>query len=189
MNIADKIRTARNQAGLSQQELADSLHVSRSAIAKWEAGNGLPDIENLKALSLQLGISMDDLTDNGIDAVQCTLREKLLPGTEPDAAVLRRWPDALRINRLSLEHDFNRIGKVLNTLSFGLPANIWQIVHDKEYRFSYYLVDAFDEHIFVQVAADSMYISPLSRRLLSSEQSGSFTFNGRTYSVLYKITK
>jgi len=49
----------RCHAGLSQEELAERLEVSRSTIAKWEAGNGMPKISNLIALSRLFGVSID----------------------------------------------------------------------------------------------------------------------------------
>ena len=43
----DKLKELREKEGLSQQELADKLFVSRSAVAKWENGNGIPSDVNL----------------------------------------------------------------------------------------------------------------------------------------------
>ena len=51
MTTGEKIRDARKSAGLSQENLSEKLGVSRSAVAKWEADNGIPDTDNLKALS------------------------------------------------------------------------------------------------------------------------------------------
>ena len=98
MNIAEKITAARNRAGMSQQELADAIHVSRSAVAKWESDKGVPDIENLKALAKLFGMTLDELAGEG-DAVFCTLREPL-SDSDPDRAVLARWPEAVRIDWL-----------------------------------------------------------------------------------------
>ncbi|WP_157663106.1 helix-turn-helix transcriptional regulator [Geobacillus thermodenitrificans] len=51
MTLGEKIKKARIEAGLSQEQLSEKLGVSRSAVAKWESGKGLPDIDNLKNLS------------------------------------------------------------------------------------------------------------------------------------------
>ncbi len=59
MNLAEKISFARKEKGLTQEQLASQLGVSRSAIAKWESGKGLPDIENIVVLSEVFGKSMD----------------------------------------------------------------------------------------------------------------------------------
>lgn len=64
MHLGEKIRDTRHGCGLSQEQLADRLCVSRSAIAKWETGKGMPDIENLKALAKLLGVSVDSLLED-----------------------------------------------------------------------------------------------------------------------------
>lgn len=61
MNIGEKMKQYRKQNGLSQEQLAELLFVSRAAVAKWENQNGLPDIENLKKLSEVMQISIDEL--------------------------------------------------------------------------------------------------------------------------------
>lgn len=64
MTLGKKIKLARQNAGLSQKQLADKLFVSSQAITKWEADKGIPDIENLKRLSNLFNISLDDLLGN-----------------------------------------------------------------------------------------------------------------------------
>ena len=61
MDFNEKLREYRKQSGLSQGKLAETLNVSRQAITKWESGNGMPDISNLKALSGVFNISVDEL--------------------------------------------------------------------------------------------------------------------------------
>ena len=51
MLLGEKIRNARVEAGLTQEELAEMIMVSRAAIAKWEGGRGLPDVANLKVIA------------------------------------------------------------------------------------------------------------------------------------------
>ncbi len=63
MTLGEKIKIARNEAGLSQEQLAEKMGISRSAVAKWEANNGMPDIDNLKVLSNLLGVTIDSLVD------------------------------------------------------------------------------------------------------------------------------
>ncbi|MDD7285522.1 MAG: helix-turn-helix transcriptional regulator [Firmicutes bacterium] len=45
MSIGEKIKKCRKEAGLSQEQLAEKLCVSRQAVAKWEADRGIPDVE------------------------------------------------------------------------------------------------------------------------------------------------
>lgn len=61
MNIADRIQALRKQQGLSQEELADRLGISRQAVSKWESGQSTPDLERIVALSQLLGVSTDHL--------------------------------------------------------------------------------------------------------------------------------
>ena len=51
----------RQAAGLSQEQLADQLHVSRQAISKWENGSALPDIEKIIQIASILHVSLDEL--------------------------------------------------------------------------------------------------------------------------------
>lgn len=61
MEFHEKIRELRKQKGLTQDELAELLYVSRTAISKWESGRGFPNLESLKALSSFFEVSIDDL--------------------------------------------------------------------------------------------------------------------------------
>ena len=61
MNFAEKLKTLRKQKNISQEQLAEKIHVSRQAITKWESGNGIPDIENLLAISSIFNESIDSL--------------------------------------------------------------------------------------------------------------------------------
>lgn len=61
MELATALKAARQQANLSQQAVADELHISRQSISKWETGKTLPDIENLIRLSTLFDLSLDDL--------------------------------------------------------------------------------------------------------------------------------
>ena len=61
MLFAEKLKALRKQKGISQEQLAEKLYVSRQAITKWESGNGIPDIENLIAISALFNESLDSL--------------------------------------------------------------------------------------------------------------------------------
>lgn len=75
MSLGNRIAQRRKSLGLSQEQLAEALSVSRSAVAKWERNNGTPDIENLKALSKVFGVSIDELVGNATDAEQKVSQE------------------------------------------------------------------------------------------------------------------
>lgn len=63
MTLGEKIKEARKEAGLSQEQLAEKMCVSRSAIAKWETDKGMPDVNNLKVIAQLLNVSIDYLLD------------------------------------------------------------------------------------------------------------------------------
>lgn len=61
MTLGERIKEFRHMEGLSQEGLAEKLNVSRQAITKWESDNGVPDVDNLIALSRLMGITLDEL--------------------------------------------------------------------------------------------------------------------------------
>ena len=62
--LSEKIYTLRRKSGLSQEQLAEKIGVSRQAISKWEGGLSTPELDKLKALSECFQISIDELTGN-----------------------------------------------------------------------------------------------------------------------------
>ena len=61
MEFHEKLQELRKQREMPQEELAEILYVSRTAISKWESGRGMPNVESLKAISKFFGFSLDDL--------------------------------------------------------------------------------------------------------------------------------
>lgn len=61
LEFHEKLQAFRKSRGLTQEELAQSLYVSRTAISKWESGKGYPSIDSLKAISKFFAVSIDDL--------------------------------------------------------------------------------------------------------------------------------
>jgi transcriptional regulator with XRE-family HTH domain len=61
MEVGTQIKKLRQQQQISQQELADYLHLSRQTISKWELGKSLPDLENVIRLSEYFNVSVDVL--------------------------------------------------------------------------------------------------------------------------------
>lgn len=61
MNFSEKIQKLRKQNNLTQEELAEKLFISRTAISKWESGKGYPSIDVLKQISVLFDISVDNL--------------------------------------------------------------------------------------------------------------------------------
>lgn len=61
MEFNEKLQELRKQKGLTQEELAEILYVSRTAVSKWESGRGYPNIDSLKAISKFFSVTIDEL--------------------------------------------------------------------------------------------------------------------------------
>ena len=101
MNMADRIQYLRKNKGISQEELADKVGVSRQAVSKWESEQSTPDVEKIILLS--------DLFDVTTDY--------LLKGIEPMPANATEKSDA-RI--------FSLVGSVLNFIGLVAAIMIWK---------------------------------------------------------------
>ena len=66
MSFAENLKQIRKENGLSQEELAEIMDVSRQAVSKWEQGSGYPEVEKLLLLSSKLNISLDSLMSTEI---------------------------------------------------------------------------------------------------------------------------
>ena len=61
MEFHEKLQELRKRKGLTQEELAAYLYVSRAAVSKWESGRGYPNIDSLKAIAKFFGVTVDEL--------------------------------------------------------------------------------------------------------------------------------
>ena len=64
MEFCEKLKELRTAKSLTQEELAEALFVSRTAISKWESGRGFPSLASLQEISKYFSISIDDLIDS-----------------------------------------------------------------------------------------------------------------------------
>ncbi|MBR4377729.1 MAG: helix-turn-helix transcriptional regulator [Bacilli bacterium] len=71
IEIADRLIKLRKKHGLSQEELADKLGLSRQAVSKWERAEASPDTDNLICLAKLYGVSLDELlsTDDDVETI------------------------------------------------------------------------------------------------------------------------
>ncbi|MDD3212297.1 MAG: helix-turn-helix transcriptional regulator [Eubacteriales bacterium] len=67
MDVADRIQLLRKTRGISQEELAERVGVSRQAVSKWESGQSMPDIEKILLMSEDFGVTTDYLL-KGVEA-------------------------------------------------------------------------------------------------------------------------
>jgi transcriptional regulator with XRE-family HTH domain len=61
LEFYEKLQELRKQRGLTQEQLAEALYVSRTAVSKWESGRGYPTIDSLKRLATLFAVTVDDL--------------------------------------------------------------------------------------------------------------------------------
>ena len=64
MDFNEKLKQLRQNKQWTQEELAERLFISRTAVSKWESGRGFPSIDSLKAISQVFDISIDELLSN-----------------------------------------------------------------------------------------------------------------------------
>ena len=175
MTLGEKIRYARKRCGLSQEQLADRMCVSRSAIAKWETDKRIPDVENLKTLSRLLFVSVDSLLDDSTDGDSAVVREQYqlaaygrgCKKVKKDRLMREKFPDAkicTLLGRPELTNGEEIVDSTLGFLTpapFGMPEFLKSVRNlDKEF----YLVDREDDQLFVTVADEFLEIRPLNQR-------------------------
>ena len=76
MNIADRIQYLRKQNGLSQEELADKIGVSRQAVSKWESEQSTPDLDKIIVMSDLFEVTTDYIL-KGIEPVSTTSKKTI----------------------------------------------------------------------------------------------------------------
>lgn len=77
MTLGEKLREIRKKFGLSQEQLAEMMNVSRQAITKWEGDTGIPDTSNLKTFAQTFGITVDYLLGTEGELPLLVMRKQL----------------------------------------------------------------------------------------------------------------
>lgn len=173
MTFGEKLRDARQKAGLSQEQLSEKLHLSRSAVAKWETNKGMPDIENLKAASQLLGVSIDYLLDDGEMLSFSSFKEAIDLGdyekggkcrSRQDAAAKAKFPQAVQIYPLIRKKKLSKFEKLLEwTAMPGFGS--FEAADQLNDVCSYYLAETDSKQFFVTVSKDFIEYSELSKKV------------------------
>lgn len=188
MTLGEKIRHARKASGLSQEQLAEKMCVSRSAIAKWETDKGMPDVENLKLLSRLLSVSVDSLLNDSSEEPSVVTRQvyhlaaygRGCKKVKKDRLMREQFPEA-KICTLLGRPELTKTEKIvdnalgfLTPAPFGVPEFIKSVKHlDREY----YLVEREDSHLFVTVTDTYYEVRPLRQKQTGkSFRLGDWTF-------------
>lgn len=98
MKLHEKITWYRKHQGMSQEELAEKLGVSRQAVSKWELGEATPELERILGLAELFGISTDALLKDGepMQAAAAAPEAAERPAPEPESAGARAAAQASR---------------------------------------------------------------------------------------------
>ena len=169
MTLGEKIREARRKCGLSQEQLAEKMSVSRSAVAKWETDKGLPDVGNLKILARLLNVSVDHLLDDAIGTDEPVIRENYnlaaygygCKKVKKDRVVQDKFPDATIYTLFGRQELTDLGGFALHTSDCRTgPQDIW-----KETDKAFYLVEKGTQQLFVIVTDTFIEIRPLEQPL------------------------
>lgn len=170
MTLGEKLRDCRKRAGLSQEALAEKLHVSRQAITKWECGGGIPDVENLQRIAALFGVTVDELLREESSAAPPVLREEIDLGqyektwkyrSQYDAAVRAHFPDAERITPLIRRRKLSKSEQILDFLT---QPGVFRLADLCKDRTAYYLVETGTWQFFVHVSESYMESCPLEPR-------------------------
>lgn len=171
MTFGEKLREARKEANLSQEEFAQKAGVSRSAVAKWESDRGMPDVENLKVIASLLNISLDYLLG---DDSRLTFNETREPidlesymktgkcRDKKDAACYAKYKDADAIYPLIRRKKQSLLER---TVDFAVQPGIVQIADYMNNSDGYFLVETKGRQILVRVGKDFITSSELANRV------------------------
>ena len=77
MEFNENLKYLRKEAKMTQESLAERLNVSRQAVTKWERGQSLPDIQNLKEISNIFGVTIDSLVGDVITKKEAQINKKI----------------------------------------------------------------------------------------------------------------
>lgn len=183
LTFGEKLKTARKSAGLTQEQLAEKLTVSRQAVTKWEADRGLPDIENIRLIAKLLNVSIDYLLDDGEPLELSVLKEEIDLGglskrkgfiarikksRRKSEIVKEKYPEG-EIHALSGRQLLTTSERVIDNLvgfltdaPFGIPDIINSVKNTSK---EYFLINSGDSQFFVTVTDEFIESRRLSRRI------------------------
>lgn len=185
MMLGEKIKNARRQEGLTQEQLAEKLNVSRPAVAKWETDKGMPDVANLKDLAALLNVSVDYLLDDGQSDNALEIREAINPdeyekrGSRPkeDSVVMDKYPDADAVWPLMREKKQSLAARIAEFITSPGMLNVVDQLEDMSY---YYLVERQGVQFLVNVTKEFI----TSKRMITPVTGRSFTVGSMKYTVV-----
>ena len=156
MTLGQKLRKIKSKFGLSQEQLAEVINVSRQAITKWERDGGLPDVSNLQEISEVFGVTVDYLLNDDSNLPALSMKKKLDRNKYKNKIVMysevlkEYYPEPYEIFVLSRTKKLNFIELILDTFiasSIG-PVSTADELGDLS---PYYLVKKDDLKLLVNI--------------------------------------
>ncbi len=194
MTLGEKIKEARKQAGLTQEELSEKLGTSRSTVAKWETDGGIPDVDNLKAIARLLNVSIDYLLDYNENMYKSVLKEPInlskYAGSrkaKKDKCVREKYPTA-KINPLLTKTKLTKGQRIFDNLlgiiadaPFG-TAEVYNGLKDADKQ--YYFVEQEGKQVLVLLTDEFILSRELAEKQCSSKfEIGDVKFTKCAYEV------
>ena len=171
MTFGEKIKNARKEAGLSQEQLAEKMSVSRSAIAKWESDKGMPDVNNLKVMSSLLNVSGDYLLDDDEQISFNEIKEAInledyqkegRCRDRKDAVCFEKHKDADAIYALISKRKMSKMEAVID---FIVQPGVVEVLDRVKEIAGFYLVEKGNKQYFVKVTNDFITTSELPKKV------------------------
>ncbi len=181
MLFNEKLKKLRKEEGLTQEQLAEKLNVSRQAITKWETGEGVPDIENIKQISNLFNVTIDELLKEEKN-INIEKREKYSYVEEleidhskhfdinickiQELNILSNNEEKVRVEVLSSENEnLNEIFKVefdnmYNKLDIDIKNNK-KIEKVDNVKINFYIPEKYIDEIEVKTKAKTMNVADL----------------------------
>ena len=135
MELCDKIAKLRKREGLSQEELAAKLEVSRQAVFKWESGETTPDLEKIKKLAKLFNVSFDILLDDDKEIGNANDVAVSHNKNEKEFKYRKTFDSGIKLNTLDLsniEHGYANGKKKIEGHSFSLTSSRHKELIDKK---------------------------------------------------------
>lgn len=176
MTLGEKIKEARKKSGLTQEQFAEKICVSRQAVTKWEADKGTPDVENLKAISKLLNVSIDFLLNTDEKLTTLSIKEAINLDDykktancrfKEDAVVLAKYPHAIEIRPLIKGKKMNKLESALDWI-FG--GTIFLYHNCFENLSKYYLVKLDNKSLLVNVTKEFITSDEINIKLVSKNK-------------------
>lgn len=189
MTFGEKLRDARKEAGLSQEQLAEKMSVSRSAIAKWETDKGMPDVNNLKTIAKLLNVSVDYLLDDEEKISFNEMKEAInLDDYEKtgkcrdkkDAACVAKNQDADAIYALVRGKKMSKIEWVID---FIVQPGIVDLLDQTKEFAGFYLVEKGAKQYLVKVTKEFIVTNELAEKMEQKK----FVVGNHQYKKMYQL--